>query len=217
MYDCGSKQRMFAGSTSATGVGWVGVSLVCCVLLLLNPVGWLISKQVAKQIPQPHGADLIYAFGMTVSGLSVVSLFEVPIGSNPSPTALIAAVAIGCGLYIVDHLLWQWWTQSPIRAQPVTTTEYVVALCVIPGEECWYRAVPMVLIGFLGATGYGIFSAIIFGVAHAHNGPHEVIIKTWNGLLYAAAFVLTGSLFVPVALHCGYNLTSLNSDRIAGH
>ena len=152
---------------------------------------------------------------MTVSGLAVVHVLSLSVGSMPPQTVLFAAVVIGCGLYVVDHLLWRWWTGSSIRTQPVTNTDRFVSLWIIPGEECWYRVVPTVTIGLLGVGGYSLVSAVIFGVAHAHNGPHEVVIKTWNGVWYAAAFVLTGSLFVPIALHTGYNLTALSSHRIA--
>jgi membrane protease YdiL (CAAX protease family) len=81
----------------------------------------------------------------------------------------------------------------------------LVVLPVIAGfEELLFRAA---LIGVIG-TGFGIspwllaaLSSVAFALGHGAQGPGGIVVTGMLGFVLAAAFVLTGSLFVVVVAH----------------
>lgn len=69
-------------------------------------------------------------------------------------------------------------------------------------EEVLYRAFLMwYLMTWLPAVAAGAISAVVFGVAHLYLGWDGVLRAAVAGAVFAAAYLVTGSLWVPVALH----------------
>ena len=58
-------------------------------------------------------------------------------------------------------------------------------------------------------------SAVIFGVAHLYQGLGGVIKAVVAGAVFGAAYLLTGSLWVPILLHATVDVTSLLTTSIA--
>lgn len=54
----------------------------------------------------------------------------------------------------------------------------------------------------LGGTTLLIASAIVFGLAHAYQGVVGIVLTGYIGAVLAALFGATGSLVVPIVLHC---------------
>lgn len=76
-------------------------------------------------------------------------------------------------------------------------------------EEVLYRGF---LIGYLmtwlPAPAAVAVSAIVFGVPHFYLGWGGMLQATVSGGLFAVTYLLTGSLWVPIALHCAVDVAS---------
>jgi hypothetical protein len=84
-----------------------------------------------------------------------------------------------------------------------------VFLVVVP-EEIVFRGG---LVGLLDAAGPAAFvaaSAVLFGLIHFTFGARDVVVKTFDGAVFAVVFVATGSLAASVLTHLGYNLASFH-------
>lgn len=90
---------------------------------------------------------------------------------------------------------------------------YGAALSVNAGvvEEVLFRlALPALLFGITGNPGVSITAAVLmFGVLHLYQGVVGVVTSTIVGALLMAAYVVTGSILVPIALHILIDLRSL--------
>ncbi|HXR45775.1 MAG TPA: CPBP family intramembrane glutamic endopeptidase [Pseudolysinimonas sp.] len=78
-------------------------------------------------------------------------------------------------------------------------------------EEALFRlTLPALMFGIVG-DGVLAFaaSAVVFGLLHVYQGPLGVLFATLLGLLFAFAYVVTGWLLVPMALHAVLDLRSL--------
>ena len=91
--------------------------------------------------------------------------------------------------------------------------KYGVGLGVSAGifEELLFRlALPALLFGIIG-NGPVAFAgaALMFGMLHIYQGPLGILFATLLGLVFAALYVLTGSIAVPIVLHALVDLRSL--------
>ncbi|MFC5500914.1 CPBP family intramembrane glutamic endopeptidase [Lysinimonas soli] len=91
--------------------------------------------------------------------------------------------------------------------------KYGVGLGVSAGvfEELLFRlALPALLFGIVGSgpLAFGI-AAVLFGMLHIYQGPLGILFATLLGLVFAALYVLTGSIAAPIVLHVLVDLRSL--------
>jgi membrane protease YdiL (CAAX protease family) len=78
-------------------------------------------------------------------------------------------------------------------------------------EELLFRlGMPALLFGIigLGPLSFAI-AALIFGMLHLYQGPLGILFATLLGLVFAALYVLTGSIAAPIVLHALVDLRSL--------
>lgn len=61
----------------------------------------------------------------------------------------------------------------------------------------------------LGLTLAWLVSSLAFGIAHIYQGVHGVVETTAAGLVFGLVAILTGSLIVPIMLHCLIDLRLL--------
>ncbi|VTP60978.1 CAAX amino terminal protease self- immunity [Serratia rubidaea] len=54
-----------------------------------------------------------------------------------------------------------------------------------------------------------VIAALLFGAAHFPAGMLMMVFATLTGLLYGLAWMWSGRLWVPIALHFGLNMTHL--------
>ncbi len=78
-------------------------------------------------------------------------------------------------------------------------------------EELLFRlAMPALLFGILGLGPLSfLIAAVIFGMLHLYQGALGILLATVLGLLFAAMYVLTGSIAAPIVLHALVDLRSL--------
>lgn len=78
-------------------------------------------------------------------------------------------------------------------------------------EELLFRlGIPALLFGIigLGPLSFAI-AALIFGMLHVYQGPLGILFAALLGLVFAALYVLTGSIAAPIVLHALVDLRSL--------
>jgi uncharacterized protein len=78
-------------------------------------------------------------------------------------------------------------------------------------EELLFRlALPALLFGIIGNGPLAfLFAALIFGMLHLYQGPLGILFAALLGLVFAALYVLTGSIAAPIVLHALVDLRSL--------
>lgn len=156
--------------------------------------------------------------GALLAGLAWYA--EVPAGAlgidDPS-AAVLPGIALGVGLYAANEAGGWLAERVGIDADeslrellaPETAGDWLLLLGVVLPlvavvEEFLFRAA---LVGAL-AAGFSVspwllavFSSVAFGVGHGLQGPGGVVVTGALGFVLAAAFVLTGSLWVVVVAH----------------
>jgi membrane protease YdiL (CAAX protease family) len=158
---------------------------------------------------------------------TVREFFGTPVGAIASVAALLLLVAA----LIVPVLLLRRAVADPsseaggidaipsvgdIRALlPRTRAElsYGVGLALSAGifEEVLFRlGLPALLFGILGLGPLSfVVAAVLFGMLHLYQGPLGILFATLLGLVFAALYVLTGSIAAPIVLHVLVDLRSL--------
>ncbi|AVJ16701.1 CPBP family intramembrane metalloprotease [Serratia sp. MYb239] len=114
------------------------------------------------------------------------------------PLLLLLAVALG-GLKLESHF-------------PSWILPFMMAnlFFVSMAEEALFRGyLQQRLTQWLGAWPALVIAALLFGAAHFPSGMLMAIFATLAGLLYGLAWMWSGRLWVPIALHFGLNMTHL--------
>lgn len=78
-------------------------------------------------------------------------------------------------------------------------------------EELLFRlGLPALLFGILGLGPLSfVIAALIFGMLHLYQGPLGILFAALLGLVFAALYVLTGSIAAPIVLHALVDLRTL--------
>ena len=78
-------------------------------------------------------------------------------------------------------------------------------------EELLFRlALPALIFGIIGVGPLAfVLAALVFGMLHLYQGPLGILFATLLGLVFAALYVLTGSIAAPIVLHALVDLRSL--------
>lgn len=132
-----------------------------------------------------------------------------------APGGLVAGTVLGAGLFCAVYaVLWALGVASfkGVGATDGLATAFAISLLAGFGEEMIFRGVVFRLFeeGF-GTTVAVLLSGAIFGALHGIN-PHATLassaaIAVEAGFMLAAAYALTRTLWVPIALHFAWNFT----------
>jgi len=78
-------------------------------------------------------------------------------------------------------------------------------------EELLFRlGLPALLFGILGLGPLSfVIAALLFGLLHLYQGPLGILFSALLGLVFAALYVLTGSIAAPIVLHALVDLRTL--------
>lgn len=104
-------------------------------------------------------------------------------------------------------------SEAAAGSDGITRSGVAATLLAPVPEELLYRGGVAVVAPAVGPGAAVAWSALAFGGAHARNGSAEVARKTVDGAVYAVAFLWSGSVWLPVAMHAGYNLAALKKLR----
>lgn len=126
-------------------------------------------------------------------------------------------LALGIGLFVVTAgilvLIGVGWVERGDGLAAATPWLLWVA-ATATSEEILFRAVLFrILEERLGSWGALVISAVLFGGLHAANASASVgstlAIAVEAGVLLGAAYMASGRLWLPIALHAGWNLAQL--------
>jgi membrane protease YdiL (CAAX protease family) len=120
--------------------------------------------------------------------------------------AMLGVLIVGCKL--LGELSVRW-TGSQVPGITLLATFGLLLLAAL-NEELVFRAFPLqILIDGIGEWPAMIVMSVLFGALHISN-PNSSILGTFNtilaGILLSLAYVRTRSLWLPYAIHVGWNL-----------
>src|SRR5260370_1859723 len=132
-----------------------------------------------------------------------------------APLELAAGTLLGLALFSsVMAILWLAGVYHPAGWGSYRQLPSGLLLAVLAGflEELLFRGLLFRLCStFLGTWGALLFTAALFGAAHAANHgatlSSSLAIALEAGILLGAAYAATGRLWVPIGLHVGWNFT----------
>lgn len=145
-----------------------------------------------------------------------------PTGKRLIDFSLFFAVAAGCA--ISAFLLKMWIAHFRYQLNPELNTRLILegtwfTIRSVLFEELIFRgALLYILVKRIGASWAIMISAIDFGIYHwfSHElwgNPQQMMIEFFTsgamGLVLAYAFVKSGSLYIPVAIHLGWNIVMM--------
>jgi membrane protease YdiL (CAAX protease family) len=176
----------------------------------LSTTSLLVNVAVSQGL---FGALLVVGAWFTEVPLSALGLGGGSVGLVP----LALGTGLGVGLYAVNEVGAAFGERlgvgsseelrealAPDSAAGWAVLLFVVLPVIAGFEELLFRAA---LIGVIG-TGFGIspwllaaLSSVAFALGHGAQGPGGILVTGMLGFVLAAAFVLTGSLFVVVVAH----------------
>ncbi len=146
---------------------------------------------------------------------------------NCGVTEFAGGLGLGIALFSsVMGLLWIVGDYHPAGHGSASglATGALAALMVGIGEETLVRGFVFRIVEIAGGTWIGVVvSSVLFGAGHAFNPGATVIssiaIALEAGVLLAAAYVVTGRLWLPIGLHVGWNFTegSLFGMSVSGY
>src|SRR5436190_2552503 len=116
--------------------------------------------------------------------------------------------ALVAGHYLLGYVVIRW-TGGQVPAGTLLATFFLL-LVAAANEELVFRGFPLqVLIDGIGEWPAMIGMSILFGAVHLNN-PNASLLGTVNtvvaGILLSLAYVKTRSLWLPYAIHVGWNL-----------
>ena len=86
------------------------------------------------------------------------------------------------------------------RFYALSTTAGIVEELLWRGYIIWYLA------WFVPTWAAALLSAVLFGIAHAYQGPANLPRITLVGLAFAGLYLLTGSVWLPMILHAAVDI-----------
>lgn len=127
---------------------------------------------------------------------------------------VLAVGALGLGF----HLLGEWFglDESPVLKELIPRTPKerrlfgILSLAAGFGEEVVYRGYLLAVLAplFSGSWTAALVSSLAFAVLHVYQGPVGMVRAGLLGFVFAAAFILGGTLWPLVVVHTGVDLVS---------
>lgn len=199
------RQRAFRRWTVRSLLGFGASSVL--LLLLLGRIGtlWRLPPEFAP-LAAAVRAHLGGAGGGSGSFLLMVSGALVAGGVLGGLVAARAGKAKGRGPVVIGDI-------EPLfpRNRDERRWTALLAANAGPSEELFFRLLlPLVVALATGNAAFGFAAAaVIFGAIHFYQGWAGVLGTTVAGFVFAALFLASGSLWVPVLLHSVMNLNTL--------
>jgi membrane protease YdiL (CAAX protease family) len=144
-----------------------------------------------------------------------------------APGGFVGGTVLGAGLFCAVYAVL--WALGVAHYKGIGTTDglalaFAISLLAGFGEEMVFRGVVFRLCeeGF-GTTVAVVVSGVLFGAIHAANPgatlASSAAIAVEAGVLLAAAFALTRSLWLPIGLHFAWNFTEggIFGGSVSGH
>lgn len=200
------------------------------VVLFATTLGLLVGAQFLRimlvRYRGPLPRDLALAIGAIIAVTLTILVYRLlvrwterrkanELGKEGSIALTLAGVIIGFLLFTVVFALLVFFGTATIQG-PGTTSALVAGLAgaasAAVGEEVVMRGVAYRLFeDGLGTTIAILFSGALFGLLHVANPgatvESTIAIALEAGILLAAAYALTRSLWFPIGLHFGWNFT----------
>jgi membrane protease YdiL (CAAX protease family) len=208
-------------------LSWVPVQLVVLFVTLaaLDLACQLAGGRLVHAVPVPARdlARLASAVGLSAAMIAayraLVRLIEQrtpdELAAAGAVRGLIMGAASGALLFVLVYaVLWMLGTVSALRLGTASGlgAALAVATASAVGEEVVFRGVVFRLLeSRLGTTSAISLSAVVFGLVHAGN-PGATWVSTAaialeSGVLLGVAYAATRTLWLPIGLHFGWNLT----------
>lgn len=169
-----------------------GISVLVVDLYLETPRSW----------GQINTWSVVSVFALFTAVFVALAPVRIPLIFEP---IYLLAVPLGMSMYELDRLVGRY-LYGPLEKRAFTRSWIFLFGVVTPlTEEIVYRLGVAVVFGDLGVPWYVLLSAGLFGLHHLQLGRLEVLRKSGNGAVYAATFVVTGSVVAPMLAHVGYN------------
>jgi membrane protease YdiL (CAAX protease family) len=204
------------------------VRSIIAIVVLSAPLSWLLiggaiyrerrNGRLAPPLLRAVGYDM---FAVTIGAIAATALVEPPEGAVSTPWP--AAFGVGFGLGLLMFLVY---SRSTVRAVArgirLAPRRFVVQSTVAgvtsSAEEIAWRGVALTTALTIwnwpwwlavGVTG------VLFGALHVGlGGLRPVITHSITGAVLGTAYVLTGSLVVPIAAHVVYNLAVVGDHQL---
>ena len=126
---------------------------------------------------------------------------------------VVSASALGGVALVRGRVAGGTWLPNATAPLGAALAGLLPVLCLFLGEELLFRGYAFQqLRRIVGATGAVLLTSALFGGYHllgsgdwAMGAVYRMLMPTLGGVVFAYALIRTGSLAVPVALHCGGN------------
>lgn len=200
------KPRLEAGRTGAL-IGFYRGNIIELWLLTAVVLSWWFwAGRTAERIGLGIPSGWAFWVGVIVFVvLAIVFGLQVPmVRSSPEAQAQVRKHLGGSTALIVPRNdRERWWAVA---------VSFTAGIC----EEVLYRAffIGYLMVWLPGAAAV-VISAAVFGIAHVYQGRSGVLKATAAGAIFGAAYLFTGSLWVPIALHATIDVASLLTGSIA--
>lgn len=191
------------------------VSILLLVLIIVgSPVWgavlWYIGNTESSRIggfdPAEHLPRALLAFNVFLATLLILLLERsVPLDVHPTDLPLIF---LGAVMFVVDSKVTRLASGTSSTDQGGSGASVAVALAGSVPEELVYRwGIHAILAGLHPALFVAV-SSLTFGLHHyPPNRSLEALLKTGNGMVYAALLLWSGSITIPILCHLLYNIT----------
>jgi membrane protease YdiL (CAAX protease family) len=191
--------------------GWV-VTVSLLPVLLPAYLGVLYSIALRRDGRDPETVlgqyfGLAYApFAFGLAGAYLATVGRPTITVRP---LFLLALLVGAGGYYLTTVAWRLYTGSPIRRGGRDLWLLVPGLFATVPEELLFREGLAPLIESVGTGGYLVYSSVVFALFHVNGGRHEILAKLLLGVVLGGAYLVSGTIVVPILIHLGYNLAWL--------
>ncbi len=198
--------RLAAGKTNALIIFYRNTIIEHWLLTLVILVWWFWEKRTLAEIGLDVPGGWIFWIGMAV--YAAVAVFLVlqmkTLRSSAEARVKLQKQLTGNIALLVPR--------NDIERRLAVYISLTAGIC----EEVLYRAYLMWYLSHW-LPGYGSVgvSAIIFGLAHIYQGISGAVRALATGVIFGLAYLLTGTLWVPIFLHATIDITSLLTSSIA--
>ncbi len=204
--------------------------ILLVVLLVIAPINGIAQLALAKKNLDISRISVYASSGIVIFVLGGASAIVGTIGAGPAAMGLVSVaplefvvwtVAIAATVLGVMVLL-KWVARalgvpdSPFLARlfPKTRRErtWFAGLSFVAGtgEEIAYRGYAMSTLGAMsvGAWMAAAVTSAAFGLLHCYQGVRGVVVTGAAGFVFAASFILTGSIWPAIAAHITVDLVA---------
>ena len=200
------------------------------VLLVIAPVNGIAQLALARKSPDISRVSVYVSSGILIFVLGAATAIVGGIGAGPASMGLgpiapleLLAWTLGIAAVVLGVLVLLRWIacelglpDSPFLAKlfPKTRRErtFFVGLSFVAGtgEEIAYRGYAMSTLGAMSVGPWmaATVTSAAFGLLHCYQGVRGVVGTAVAGFVFAASFILTGSIWPAIAAHIVVDLVA---------